>query len=127
MTAGMRTVVYPVSDLAGATRLFRALLDRAPTTEQPYYVGFDVAGQEVGLDPNGDPAEGPVGYWHVDDVHASLERLLAAGARAGRPVRDVGGGRLIATVADADGNVLGLLQPAGARRPEPDPAEPTRS
>lgn len=84
MTAGMRTVIYPVTDLAVATRVYRTLLGRTPTTDQPYYVGFDVEGQEVGLDPNGVVAAGPVGYWHVDDVPATLEQLLGAGATAGR-------------------------------------------
>jgi predicted enzyme related to lactoylglutathione lyase len=112
MTAGLRTVIYPVTDLAAATQLYRTLLGRAPTSDQPYYVGFDVDGQEVGLDPNGDRGTGPIGYWHVADVRRTVEQLVADGARAGQPVRDVGGGKLIATVTDADGNVLGLLQPS---------------
>jgi predicted enzyme related to lactoylglutathione lyase len=107
----MHTVVYPVTDLAGATRLYRSLLGRAPHTDTPYYVGFAVDGQEIGLDPHG-ATTGPIGYWHVADLRATLEQLLAAGASAGQPVRDVGGGKLIATVTDPDGNVLGLLQPA---------------
>jgi predicted enzyme related to lactoylglutathione lyase len=110
MTAGMRTVVYPVTDLTAATRVYRALLGQAPTSEAPWYVGFDVGGQQVGLDPNGSVADGPLGYWHVPDVRAARQALLDAGATPGQDVRDVGGGKLIATVTDADGNVLGLLQ-----------------
>jgi predicted enzyme related to lactoylglutathione lyase len=110
MTAGLRTVIYPVTDLTAATQLYRTLLGRAPASDQPYHVGFDVDGREVGLDPSGDGATGPIGYWHAPDVRHTVEQLVAAGATPGRPVRHVGAGRLIATVADADGNVLGLLQ-----------------
>lgn len=80
---------------------------------EAYYVGFNVDGQDVGLDPNGHRKglAGPVGYWHVDDIETSRQALLDAGAEPGQPVTDVGGGKLIATVTDSDGNVIGLLQP----------------
>jgi hypothetical protein len=80
-TAGMRTVVYPVSDLAGATRLFRTLLGRVPTTDQPYYVGFDVDDREVGLDPNGDPAGAPsaTGTWRTSTPASSSSWLPGPG------------------------------------------------
>ena len=84
--------------------------------DEAYYVGFKVDGQDVGLDPNGHSRgmTGPVGYWHVDDINETLETLLAAGAETQEPIRDVGGGRLIATLRDADGNPIGLLQdPSG--------------
>jgi len=55
---------------------------------------------------------GPVGYWHVDDINKALEELVDAGAETQQAVRDVGGGRLIAAVKDADGNVIGLVQPS---------------
>jgi predicted enzyme related to lactoylglutathione lyase len=116
MTSGMRTVIFPVKDIAAAKLLYGQLLGVAPAMDEVYYVGFNVDGQHVGLDPNGHSKgmTGPVGYWHVDDIHHCLEALLAAGAETGQPVTDVGGGRLIATVKDADGNVIGLLQdPAG--------------
>jgi predicted enzyme related to lactoylglutathione lyase len=80
--------------------------------DEPYYVQFTVGDQEVGPDPNGHAKgmTGPVGYWHVDDIERSLEQLLEAGAEAEQPVTDVGGGKLIATAKDADGNVVGLVQ-----------------
>jgi predicted enzyme related to lactoylglutathione lyase len=108
----MRTVVYPVTDLASATALYTTLLGVGPHTETPYYVGFSAGGQEVGLDPNGHGSgmTGPVGYWHVDDLAGTLRRLLDAGAATVQEPRDVGGGKLIATVKDADGNVIGLVQ-----------------
>ncbi len=84
--------------------------------DEAYYAAFNVGGQDVGLDPNGHGKgmTGPIAYWHVDDINKGLEALLDAGAEAGQPIHDVGGGTLIATVKDADGNVTGLVQaPAG--------------
>ncbi|MCD2190718.1 VOC family protein [Actinomycetospora soli] len=105
---GIRTVLHPVSDLEKAKPLYTALLGAGPTANSPYYVGYDVAGQHIGLVPNSGMT-GPVAYWHVDDIEATLADLTAAGAVVTQPVKDVGGGRLTATVTDADGNVLGLL------------------
>jgi predicted enzyme related to lactoylglutathione lyase len=113
MLAALKTVIYPVTDLARAKGLFRALLGTAPIMDEPYYVQFNADGHEIGLDPQGHHKgmTGPVGYWHVPDIYASLARLIAAGATELQAVNDVGGGRLIAAVTDADGNVIGLLQP----------------
>ena len=83
----------------------------------PYYVGYDVEGQHVGLDPNGHRKgmTGPVAYWHVDDIKSSLQALLEAGAEKHEDVNDVGGGKLIATVKNADGISSGCSRrrPAG--------------
>ncbi|AWT41506.1 MULTISPECIES: VOC family protein [Streptomyces] len=112
MTAGLTTIIYPVKDLDRAKALFKALLETEPYADEPYYVGFKDAGQDVGLDPNGHAQgmTGPVPYWHVADIRARLSALLDAGAELLQDVRDVGGGRLIASVKDADGNLVGLLQ-----------------
>jgi predicted enzyme related to lactoylglutathione lyase len=114
MNEGIRTIIYPVKDIAAAKTLFSALLGVAPTMDEPYYVGFSVSGQDVGLDPRGHSQgmTGPVGYWHVDDIRKSLETLLDSGAQSHQDVTDVGGGKLVASVKDLDGNVIGLLQPA---------------
>ncbi|MEU9056392.1 VOC family protein [Streptomyces sp. NPDC048384] len=114
MTAGVNTIIYPVKDLDRAKALFKALLGTDPYADEPYYVGFKDAGQDVGLDPNGHAKgmTGPVPYWHVDDIRTTLAALLKAGAEALQDVHDVGGGRLIASVKDADGNLVGLLQDA---------------
>jgi predicted enzyme related to lactoylglutathione lyase len=111
-TDGIKTVLHPVSDLATAKAVYTALLGVAPTTDAPYYVGFDAAGQHIGLVPGG-AAQGmtsPVAHWHVTDIEAKLAELTATAATIKEPVRDVGGGRLVATVTDPDGNVLGLIQ-----------------
>jgi predicted enzyme related to lactoylglutathione lyase len=111
-TQGIKTVLHPVSDLAKAKAVYAALLGVAPSADAPYYVGFEAAGQHIGLVPNGGPQgmTSPVAYWHVPDIEAKLAEVTAAGATVKDPVRDVGGGRLVATVTDPDGNVLGLLQ-----------------
>jgi predicted enzyme related to lactoylglutathione lyase len=111
-TQGIKTVLHPVSDLAKAKVVYTALLGVAPQHDASYYVGYDVAGQHIGLVPGG-ASQGmtsPVAYWHVPDIEAKLAEVTAAGATVKEPVRDVGGGRLVATVTDPDGNVLGLLQ-----------------
>jgi len=111
-TEGIKTVLHPVSDLAKAKVVYAALLGVPPSADASYYVGFDAAGQHIGLVPGG-AAQGmtsPVAYWHVPDIEAKLAEVIAAGGVLKDPVRDVGGGRLVATVTDPDGNVLGLLQ-----------------
>jgi predicted enzyme related to lactoylglutathione lyase len=111
-TQGIKTVLHPVSDLTRAKAVYAALLGVQPQHDAPYYVGFDVAGQHIGLVPSGGPQSmtSPVAYWQVSDIEAKLAEVTAAGATLKEPARDVGGGRLVATVTDPDGNVLGLLQ-----------------
>ena len=111
-TEGIKTVLHPVSDLAKATAVYSALLGVPPQTEGSYYVGFEAAGQQIGLVPGGGSQgmTSPVAYWHVPDIEAKLAEVTAAGATVKEQPHDVGGGRLVATVTDADGNVLGLLQ-----------------
>jgi predicted enzyme related to lactoylglutathione lyase len=111
-TQGIQTVLIPVSDLASAKALYSALLGMEPQSDAPYYVGFQAAGQQIGLVPGGGPQAmtSPVPFWHVADIEAKLTEVTAAGATVKEPAHDVGGGRLVATVTDADGNVLGLLQ-----------------
>jgi predicted enzyme related to lactoylglutathione lyase len=114
MTVGVKTFIYPVKDLAKAKTLYSELLGVEPDMDEAYYVGFNVGGQDIGLDPNGHNLgmTGPVGYWHVDDIEKSLKALLDTGAEVHQEVKDVGGGKLIASVKDADGNGICLIQPA---------------
>ena len=109
MDQGMRLLVFPVKDLANAKALYRELLGVDPYADMPYYVGFRTGDLEIGLDPRGKTA-GPLAYWEVGDIRKRLHELVDAGARQEQDVRDVGGGTLIATVTDPDGNVIGLRQ-----------------
>ncbi|MBV8463672.1 MAG: VOC family protein [Acidimicrobiales bacterium] len=111
-TKGIKTVLHPVSDLAAAKPVYTALLGVAPLADESYYVGYEAAGQHIGLVPGG-AAQGmttAVAYWHVPDIEAKLAELTAAGATVKEPAHNVGGGRRVATVTDPDGNVLGLLE-----------------
>ena len=111
-TEGIKIVLHPVSDLANARTVYAALLGVAPQVDGPYYVGFDAEGQHIGLVPGGGPQgmTSPVAYWHVTDIEAKLAEVTAAGAKVKDAPRDVGGGRLVASFTDPDGNVLGLIQ-----------------
>jgi predicted enzyme related to lactoylglutathione lyase len=111
-TQGIKTVLHPVSDLTKSKAVYTALLGTPPQHDADYYVGYDVEGQHIGLVPGGGPQgmTSPVAYWQVPDIEAKLAEVTAAGATVKDAPRDVGGGRLAASVADPDGNVLGLLQ-----------------
>ena len=111
-TQGITTVLCPVSDLETAKTVYAALLGAAPIADSEYYVGFEAAGQHIGLLPGGGPQglTAPTPYWQVADIEAKLAEVTDAGATVKEPVRDVGGGRLVAAVTDRDGNVLGLMQ-----------------
>ncbi len=82
--------------------------------DQSYYVAFSIGGQDLGLDPNGHSKgmTGPVVFWHVDDIRAKVKELLDGSAEEHQAIQDVGGGNLIVSVKDADGNVIGLYQAA---------------
>ena len=104
-------IVYAVSDLDAAKTIHRALLDTEPHTDQPYYVGFNVGGLEIGLAPRSQDGRGTaVAHIRVDDIDAALADVQKAGATLVEQPRDVGGGTLIATVSDQDGTILGLIQ-----------------
>src|SRR4051812_153974 len=109
---GIKTVLHPASDVDKAKVVYAALLGVEPSADSAYYVGFDVAGQHIGLLPGGGPQglTAPVAYWHVDDIEATLAAVTAAGATVKAAPSEVGGGRVVASVSDPDGNVLGLIQ-----------------
>ena len=112
MNQGIEVIVYPVSNIAQAKTLYRTLLGVDPYVDSAYYVGFKVEDLEIGLDPYGHSKgiTGPVVYVSVADIQSSLKQLLEAGAQEVQAVQDVGGGMLIASVKDADGNNIGLRQ-----------------
>ena len=111
---GLRTVVYHVGDLRVATDWYRRLFGVAPYFEESFYVGFNIGGFELGLDP--DPSEavpgpgGVVSYWGVADVDGAVAHARSVGAAVKSPPRDVGGGIRVATLADPFGNVVGLIE-----------------
>ncbi len=112
MEHSIKTIIFPVKDIAKAKSLFSTLLGVEPSQDAPYYVGFRVGDQSIGLDPNGHSKgmTGPLAYCHVTDIQESLRALLQAGAKVQQEVKNVGGGRLTASVTDPDGNAIGLIQ-----------------
>lgn len=128
---GLRTTIYPVRDLAAATRWWTALLGAPPYFEQPFYVGYEVGGYELGLLPDADPADGALTYWGVEDVAAAVAAAVAAGAQVHTPATEVGEGIVTATVRTPDGAVLGLIrnphfgtEPAQPDAAPTDPSQP---
>ena len=109
MNQGIQTVVYPVIDIARAKAVFTELLGVEPHTDSPYYVGYKVGDQDIALAPNGGSEE-MTAFYHVDDIKKSLRSLVDAGARTIQQIKDVGGGKLIASVKDESGNIIGLIQ-----------------
>ena len=110
MLSGLRTIVYPAPDLAASKAWFSEILGAAPYFDQPFYVGFEVGGYELGLDPDGSLDDGPVTYWAVDDADVALAELLSAGAPAHTAVRDVGEGIRLASVREPGGAILGIIE-----------------
>ena len=112
MTQGIKTIIYPVKNIAKAKAIFGTLAGDKVEMDQPYYTQYNVDGLQIGLDPNGHAQgmSGPTNYWHVTDIKKSIADLVSAGARAHQDIKDVGGGKLVASVTDPDGNVIGLLQ-----------------
>jgi predicted enzyme related to lactoylglutathione lyase len=111
MLLGLRTAIYPVNDLAAARAWYTAVVGHEPYFDEPFYVGFEVGGFELGLVPDGSPGtDGPQPLWGVADAAAALERLLAQGAELLEPVQDVGGGIRVAAVKDPFGNRLGIIE-----------------
>ena len=110
MFLGLRTVIYPAPDLDASKRWFTEVLGSEPYFDEPFYVGYNVAGYELALDPNGDTARGPVTYWGVPDVAVAVASLTDAGAAPGDEVTEVGGGIRVATVLEPGGSTLGLIE-----------------
>lgn len=112
MNQGVHTIIYPVKDLEAAKAVYGALVGVEPYADEVYYVGYKLGSQDIGLDPNGHKKgmTGPIAYHDVDDIAGTVKTLVDAGAQTVDEPRDVGGGKLIATLKDADGNVIGLAQ-----------------
>jgi predicted enzyme related to lactoylglutathione lyase len=111
---GLRTVKYVVPDLARAKAWYGEAFGATPYFDEPFYVGFNIGGFELGLDPDLSAqqpgAGGATAYWGVTDAAAALKRLEAMGARAHEPLQDVGDGIKVASVLDPFGNVVGVIE-----------------
>ena len=120
---GLRTVIYHAPDLEKAKQWYSSVLNQQPYFDQPFYVGYNVGGYELGLDPDASSTpggdKGSVAYWGVSDAQAALDRLVSLGARERTAPQDVGEGIRVATVIDPFGNVLGIIQNPHFKLTEP--------
>jgi predicted enzyme related to lactoylglutathione lyase len=114
MLLGLRTVVYEVDDLEKAKEWYSQVLGFGPYFDEPFYVGFDVGGFELGLHPVEEEAAlgagGTLAYWGVADIEAVMNRLEELGAPVHSEVQDVGEDILVASVIDPFGNLLGIIE-----------------
>ena len=123
---GLRTVIYPAADLAASKAWFAKALGVEPYFDEPFYVGFEVGGYELGLTPADDSSPAAITYWGVANADVAVQHLISAGATAGDPVTDVGGGIRVATVVEPGGSTFGVIEnpnfelapDAGAEQPD---------
>ena len=110
---GLRTTIYKVTDIEKAKAWYTRVFEVAPYFDEPFYVGFNIGGYELGLQPDETPAteksEGVLTYWGVEDAHQSYTRLLEMGATEFEKPTEVGGGIVVAAVQDPWNNVVGII------------------
>lgn len=113
MIKGLRTVIYQVDDVTRAKEWYSQVLGFAPYFDEPFYVGYNVGGYELGLDPNGEQVargNNAIAYWGVDNIQTAYQKLIDAGARKVSEPTNVGGEIYVATVRDPFGNVFGIIE-----------------
>lgn len=113
MIRGLRTVIYQVDDLQRAKDWYSSVLDTKPYFDEPFYVGFNVGGFELGLDPDGDDVEkgnNAIAYWGVIDIQTASAKLKEHGAETIAEATTVGEGIFVAQFKDPFGNVFGIIE-----------------
>ncbi len=110
MFLGLRSLIYPAPDLDAAKAWYTRVLGVEPYFDEPFYVGFDVGGFELGLWPEGNVDVGPIAYWGVANVDDALDHVVRAGGELFEDVSDVGGGIRMASVKDPAGLIFGLIE-----------------
>ena len=113
MFQGLRTVIYHVDDLQRAKEWYSKVLGAGPYFDEPFYVGFNVGGFELGLDPDMkgvSKGSNVVAYWGVEDARAAYQRVQELGAEKHADPQEVGGGIIVAAVTDPFGNVFGMIE-----------------
>ena len=111
MLKGLRTVIYPAPDIKKAKSWYSKVTGEEPYFDEPYYVGFDIGGYELGLQPDRKPgSQGSIVYWGVNDINKTWEKLMGLGATPDEEIMHVGGDVYVATVIDPFGNLLGIIQ-----------------
>ncbi|HEY0066158.1 MAG TPA: VOC family protein [Flavisolibacter sp.] len=109
---GLRTVIYKVPDMTAAKEWYSKAFDTTPYFDEPFYVGFSIAGYELGLQPDpssGSLSGGVIAYWGVPDVDKAFQKMLDSGATVESEPADVGGEIKVAEVKDPWNNLIGLI------------------
>ncbi|MEM9001215.1 MAG: VOC family protein [Bacteroidota bacterium] len=110
---GLRTTIYKVEDINKAKEWYTEAFSVKPYFDAPYYVGFNISGFELGLQPQEkttmEKIESVVSYWGVKNIHETYGRLIEIGATENEKPTNVGGKLMTATVKDPFGNVIGLI------------------
>jgi predicted enzyme related to lactoylglutathione lyase len=111
MIKGLRTVIYPAPDLPKAKAWYESVFQRKPYFDEPFYVGYEIGGFELGLLPDAEPGkDGAKALWGVDDIHGEVQRLSAAGVAIAGEVQEVGEGIKVVDLVDPFGNLVGLIE-----------------
>jgi predicted enzyme related to lactoylglutathione lyase len=114
MFLGLRTAIYHVDDIEKGKAWYAEVLGMKPYFDEPFYVGFNVSGYELGLHPGAgnttDKVDGAVPYWGVENAEAAFKRVVELGATVHEDLEEVGGGIKVATVKDPFGNIFGIIE-----------------
>lgn len=110
---GLRTTIYKVANLHEAKEWYAKAFQQKPYFDEPFYVGFNIAGYELGLlpeeNPTTDKPDTVLSYWGVEKIEEEYQRLIALGATEHEKPNSVGGELMVATVKDPWGNIVGLI------------------
>lgn len=121
---GVRTTIYRVSELAQAKEWYAKAFKVQPYFDEPYYVGFNIDGSELGLQPLEKESDGistgQISYWGVDSIEEALIHVESLGAKIVEELMDVGGGVKVAAVSDKWNNTIGLIENSHFRLGEKD-------
>jgi predicted enzyme related to lactoylglutathione lyase len=114
MVKGLATAIYHVTDLGKAKAWYASAFKQQPYFDEPFYVGFNIGGYELGLNPDQSVAKagrgGSVAYWRVGNIEDAVQHFVNTGANLVAPAEDVGEGIKVATVSDPFGNLIGLIE-----------------
>jgi predicted enzyme related to lactoylglutathione lyase len=113
MLQGIRTIIYKVDNIERAKEWYTEVTGTEPYFDEPFYVGFNIGGFELGLDPDMSGVEkgsNEIAYWGVDEIESAFAKLRATGADVIQDITDVGGGIKVASVKDPCGNVFAIIE-----------------
>ena len=113
MLRGLRTIVYHVSNLEVAKMWYSEMFEIEPYFVESFYVGFNIGGFELGLDPSADDytkGNSSITYWNVDDIDSAFERFKTRKISVHQGIRSVGEGIRLGSINDPFGNIIGLIQ-----------------